>query len=220
MQTDDQTIDIYDQYISFLKSKQYNSKDKLEKYRIIPGHDGGTYSSSNVLLCTFKEHTLAHFYRYLSLKQKGDLIAYTFMSNQTEKGRLLIASYAGQIGGKVTSKKNKANKEFFYSPEWQKIFGDKNAGKRNLESGFLDKLNAKITKETPDLRSKVGKLGGKTVITKQKLDLNGMFSKDKHIQRKGNLVRSGIVINNVRIPYKKLSSDIIDHYIMYGNPFK
>lgn len=47
-----------------------------------------------------------------------------------------------------------------------------------------------------------------------------MFDKKKYIQRKGNLVRWGVVINNKRIPYKKLSSDFIDYYLHYGNPFK
>jgi hypothetical protein len=46
-----------------------------------------------------------------------------------------------------------------------------------------------------------------------------MFDKKIHIQRKGNLVRWGIVINNVRIPYEKLSSDFINYYIEYGNPY-
>jgi len=141
------------------------------------------------------------------------------MCNQTEQGRLLMASYARQIGGTVTSHKNKANKEFFYNVEWQKKFGNKDAGKRNVESGFLAKLNSKITKETPELRSQAGKRGGKAVIRKQKLNSSGMFDEKKRIQKKGNLVRWGIVINNVRLPYKKLSSDFIDYYVEYGNPF-
>lgn len=216
---DNQTFCIYDQYISYLKAEKKNPQDKLEKHRILPAHANGTYDSCNVVLCTFKQHTLAHLYRYLSLKQKGDLIAYTFMCNQTEKGRLLMAAYAGRIGGTATNKKNKANKKFFYSVEWQEKFGDKSAGKRNVKSGFLAQLNAKITAQTPELRSKVGKLGGKAVIRKQKLNSTGMFDKKKHIQRKGNLVRWGIVINNVRIPYEKISSDFINYYIEYGNPY-
>lgn len=214
-----QTPLIYNQYISYLQAKTRNPQDKLEKHRIIPRHANGTYESWNVVLCTFKEHTLAHFYRYLSFGEKGDLIAYIFMCNQTEQGRLLMASYAGQIGGKATNKKNKANKTFFYSAEWQEKFGDKQAGRRNLESGFLAELNAKITEQTPELRKKAGKLGGKAVIRKQKLNSTGMFDTKKRIQRKGNLVRWGIIINNVRVLYENLSSDFIDYYIEYGNPF-
>jgi hypothetical protein len=155
----------------------------------------------------------------LSFKQKGDLIAYTFMCSQTEKGRLLMASYAGQIGGKVTNEKNKVNKAFFYSVLWQKEFGDKNAGKRNLKSGSLFKLNDRLTKQTPEIRKKAGKLGGKAVTKKHRLNKTGMFDQKSCIQRKGNLVRWGIVIRGVRIPYEKLSSDFINYYIEYGNPF-
>lgn len=131
-----QTSTVYYQYIAYLKVRQISLQDKLEKHRIIPGHENGSYKDpSNVLLVTFKEHTLAHFYRYLSFKQKGDLIAYRFMCNQTEQARLLMASYAD--GGTVTNRKNQANEAFFYSAEWQKNFGDKNGGKRNVKSGFL-----------------------------------------------------------------------------------
>lgn len=152
-------MDIYNQYISYLKIRPQDPKAKLEKHRIVPKHDNGTYNSKNVIHITFREHTLAHFYRYLSYQQKGDLIAYKFMCCQSEEGRLLMASYAGKIGGTKTNKKNKANKTNFYSSEWQKTFGDKNAGKRNVETGFLAKLNTKITAETPELRAKAGKLG-------------------------------------------------------------
>jgi len=100
-----------------------------------------------------------------------------------------------------------------------KNFGDKNAGRRNTESGFLAELNCKISKERPTLRSETGKLGAKVTIRKQRINLTGMFSKKTQIQRKGNLVRWEIMIKNVRVPYKKLSSDFIDYYLEYGNPF-
>ena len=121
--------------------------------------------------------------------------------------------------GTATNKKNKANKAFFYDAQWQKNFGDKNAGRRNTESGFLTELNCKISKERPTLRSEAGKLGAKVTIRKQRINLTGMFSKKTQIQRKGNLVRWGIMIKNVRVPYKKLSSDFIDYYLEYENPF-
>ena len=46
-----------------------------------------------------------------------------------------------------------------------------------------------------------------------------MFDLKKSIQKKGNLVRWGVIINNIRVPYEKLSSDFIDYYIEYGNLF-
>ncbi len=117
-----QTELIYTQYISYLQTKIYNLNEKLEKHRIIPGHRNGKYEPSNVIMLTFEDHTLAYFYRYLTYKHKGDLIAFRFMRNQTKEGRLLLASYAGKIAGIVTNQKNKLNKKFFYNSEWQKKF--------------------------------------------------------------------------------------------------
>ena len=36
------------------------SKTGLYKHRIIPGHMGGTYDPSNVVLLTVKQHAAAH----------------------------------------------------------------------------------------------------------------------------------------------------------------
>lgn len=206
---------IYHQYITYLKSRPVQQGVRLEKHRILPGCAGGTYTSSNVVYISYREHILAHFYRYLSFHHKGDLLAYRFMSNQTQEARILKASY----GDKVSYEKNKASRKRAFTAEWQKKFGDKNGGKRNVESGFLSKLNAKITSENPELRVKAGKLGGKAVTDKHKADETGMFHKKKYIQKKGNLVRWGVFINNRRVLYKNLSSDFIDYYIEYGNPF-
>jgi hypothetical protein len=49
------------------------------------------------------------------------------MSQQTEEARRLMAVYAGQIGGAVSSKKNEQNKKGFFDASWQKEFGFKDA---------------------------------------------------------------------------------------------
>jgi hypothetical protein len=56
---------IYDQFIHTLKSTIRNlGKQKgLEKHPILPIHDGGLKSGETVL-CTPKNHTLAHYYRF------------------------------------------------------------------------------------------------------------------------------------------------------------
>ncbi len=97
---------------------------------------------------------------------------------------------------------------------------DRNGGQRNLRNNSLTKLNKKITEENPELRSKAGKIGGKAVTAKHKASSTSMFNKDTRIQRKGNLVRWGVLINNIRVSYKKLSSDFINYYIEYGKLFK
>ena len=153
-----QTKSIYTQYISYLKTKLYHRNEKLEKHRIILGHSNGKYEFSNIIMITFEDHTLAHFYRYLTYKHEGDLIAFRFMRNQTKEGRLLVASYAGKIGGTVTNRKNKLNKSFFYNSEWQQKFGDKNGGKRNIRNNFLAKLNEKLLKKTQSYDRELEKL--------------------------------------------------------------
>lgn len=113
------------QYIAYLKLKYQlcdqlalEKDTRLEKHRIVPAHQGGTYSSENVIHITFEEHTLAHYYRYLEFRQSGDRVAFTFMRNQTADGRLQLARLAGSIGGKKTNKNRKTQKFFFHDPEW------------------------------------------------------------------------------------------------------
>ena len=54
-----------------------------------------------MVLCSFEDHRLAHFYRYLAYEEKGDLIAKRrqLRSGQDEEARYTLASYAGKIGG-------------------------------------------------------------------------------------------------------------------------
>jgi hypothetical protein len=66
-----QKIFIYEQFITYLKKAEtfLNRKDKnLEKHHIIPLHDGGK-KDGETILCTSKQHTLAHYYRYLTYGQ-------------------------------------------------------------------------------------------------------------------------------------------------------
>lgn len=83
---------------------------------------------------------------------------------------------------------------------------------------MLKKLNCQISKEKPELISKAGKLGVAARIRKQKRSLSGLFDAKKRIQRKVNLVRWTVVINNVRISYKKLSSEFVNYFVEYGLP--
>jgi hypothetical protein len=211
-----QISNIYNQFIEYLRIKQYTKETKLEKHRILPQHAGGTYEVNNVVLCCFEDHRLAHFYRYLAYEEKGDLIAWQLMSGQTEEARLTLASYAGKIGGKASSEKNKAELNLFYSKEWQLLHGYKGAGQRNVQSGHLVKLNDEISKNRPEHRSEAGKLGAKARIAKQQTEKTALFDRTHIIQKKGNLVRWGITIDGIRVPFEKLSSDFVDYHLMYG----
>ena len=71
-------LNIYEQFIKYLKveEKTLNLKNKnLEKHHVLPLHSGGL-KHREIVMCTSKNHTLAHYYRYLVYKEKGDLIAF------------------------------------------------------------------------------------------------------------------------------------------------
>nr|YP_009184806.1 putative HNH homing endonuclease [Jenufa perforata]ALO62924.1 putative HNH homing endonuclease [Jenufa perforata] len=210
--------DIYMQYIEYLKLKQgtYIKKEQLYRHRILPGHEGGTYNEENVLLITYKEHTLAHYYRFLAYSKLADLKAFILMKGQKEKHIREMTSFIGKLGGKARSKQMKAAKEYFYNVQWQKDFGFKGRGKINVETGHLKRLNDYITENTPQLRSRAGKLGAQACIKKQREEKTNIFDPKVLMQKKGNLKRWGIKINGKRIPYENLSEDFIEYHIYYG----
>ena len=75
---------IYEQFIEYLKREEtkLNKNDfNLEKHHILPLHDGGC-KTGPIIICTINNHTLAHYYRYLAYKQKGDFVAFSMRWNQ------------------------------------------------------------------------------------------------------------------------------------------
>ena len=122
----------YTQYIEYLKSVVHPEGTKLYKHRILPRHDGGDYTESNVIVCTYKQHRLAQLLRFYVYKQAGDSIAYRFMKGQTEEAKLDMARFAGSRGGPAASKAHKEKATLFYSPEWQMLHGDRKGGQRNV----------------------------------------------------------------------------------------
>lgn len=103
--------DIYQQFIEHLKnlekqllvdfSKEVKKSDfqlknafnlqkscelNLEKHHIIPFHNGGL-KNGPVVFCPPNNHVLAHYYRYLAYKQKGDFVAFTMRQKQKISSR-------------------------------------------------------------------------------------------------------------------------------------
>ena len=210
---------IYDQYIDYLCSEQVNrpKSAKLQTHRILPGHAGGTYDNpTNLIKVTYNEHRLAHFYRFLQYRENGDKAAYLFMSNQTEEAKLAVARLAGKLGGIKKASRGKEAGTQFFDPVWQKKHGYKDGGRRNVLSGSLAKVNADITRNNPHQRSAAGKKGGKAVADAQRKDQKGLFDPKAPLQKTGNLMRWGIKIDGIRVPFKKLSSDFVDYHILFG----
>ena len=135
-------ITIYEQFIEYLKKeeKTLNLKDNnLEKHHIKPLHNRGL-PDGEVVICSAKNHTLAHYYRYLTFKQVGDSVAFKMRWNQTIgiKERALLGV-----------EKHKKSKKLFWDPEWQSIQGKKGgkiSGQKNAllyRQGYIMKWTIK-----------------------------------------------------------------------------
>ena len=69
---------IYEQFIQYLKEEEKNlnlNDNDLENHHIKPLHDGGK-KDGDIVICSSKNHTLAHYYRYLAFRQMGDYVAF------------------------------------------------------------------------------------------------------------------------------------------------
>ena len=148
----DKKIVIYEQFIEYLKKEEKNldlNNKNLEKHHILPLHDGGL-KNGPILICTTKNHTLAHYYRFLSYGQLGDSVAYTMRNN------LNMSTQERSLLGIKKMKKDKIN---FFNPNWQSVQGSKKKKvkktKKQIEScqktGFNNKkylLKIVLTKIT------------------------------------------------------------------------
>jgi hypothetical protein len=100
----------------------------LEKHRILPGHQGGTYVESNVVLVTFPEHVMAHYLQALQYGDSKDQSTLNLMlSNSNDERRREIAKLAGHVGGKRAQELNKQQNKGWYNSETQRKLGMKGA---------------------------------------------------------------------------------------------
>ncbi len=133
---------IHDQFLEYLKKEEKSLDQKkdsdLEKHHIIPLHDGGT-KYGQTILCTAKNHTLAHYYRFLIYKKRGDFVAFRMRWDQKigKRDRALLA---------VT--KNKSLKQLFWSSEWQRQQGKKGGligGSKNTKAQLAARQKVGLT---------------------------------------------------------------------------
>lgn len=61
----------------------------LHKHRIVPGHVGGTYEPSNVVVLTIPEHAEAHHKLWEEHGRWQDKVAWLMLSGRTEEGEAL-----------------------------------------------------------------------------------------------------------------------------------
>lgn len=205
-------MDIYDDFISYLQSIEPYVTGYTHKHRIIPGHEGGLYEEGNVVKCTFEHHLLAHYYRWLSTRNKNDKLAWYLMKGCIdEETSREMASYYGKLGGRKTNQIHKERGTNFYSSDSQR----NNSLRRSKEDKqtWMNELNQKLTFEQ---RSNAGKVGAQKTLQYQRETKTGFFNPKATLQKLANLKRWGIKIDGVRVPFKRLSSDFIDYHINKG----
>jgi len=85
----------------------------LERHRILPGHQGGTYEESNCAYLTHREHIIAHWLLWKINRLDGDWVSWRNM-----KGLKGYSSFLGKSHSEETKEKiAKANKGRKHSSE-------------------------------------------------------------------------------------------------------
>jgi len=205
-------MDIYDAFIAHLRDLEVSLEGYYEKHRITPGHEGGVYCEGNVVKCSFENHKLAHYYRWLARGAEKDRYAWRKMMGwKDEDARREMCSYAGTIGGRKTNEIHRERGTNFYDSDWQRAQSLKRPVEEKRE--WMLELNGMLTNEQ---RSAAGHFGGVSCTNTQKETQTGFFDPKAKVQRRGNLKRWGIKIDGISIPYYRLSSDFIDYQINIG----
>lgn len=231
-------LDIYQQFIKSCLEKRYSKKTKLYKHRIIPGFEQGTYTPSNILWCSYKDHCLAHFYRFLSYRKKEDLLAWKLMTNQSEQKFCL----AGQLGGVAVQKIQKEKQSHFYNPDsniqkfanfkrWGIVIENKRFEYTQLNIIFIKFykayfLNSKIQKFTiqdykqicglqiPQIFQNKGQKLYKKICFNLEQQKN-LVNNPTYKARLAAFHRHGIKIENKRVAFKELPPCFVNYHKKY-----
>lgn len=187
---EDKILNIYEQFITYLQEQEtkLNLKEKyleknsnLEKHHILPFHAGGL-KDGPIVICTAKNHTLAHYYRFLIYKELGDYVAYKMRLKQK-----LGASERGLLAGKT----NKKLKNTFWNSKWQ----SKQVQKGGYKGGAKNTLNQmkarKIVGNTygfglnTDKHKKARQMGGLKNSIKQQMarSKSGKLKQSLHLKK-------------------------------------
>lgn len=205
-------MDIYEAFIEYLQTIEPSLIGYSEKHRIIPGHCGGQYEDSNVVRCSFENHKLAHFYRWLAKSSEKDRYAWVKMSGlKDEEARREMASCAGILGGRKTNQIHKERGTNFYSSETQRELSLRRS--KEDKQFWINQLNQQLTFEQ---RSRAGKAGAEKTIQIQRETKTSFFNPKAILQKLANLKRWGIKIDGIRVPFESLSEDFVNYQINEG----
>lgn len=132
LDTNDTCPNIYDAFIRAIKSKEYPAEVPLECHHIQPKHAGGGEEKENKVLLSLEDHMLAHCYRFMVFREKGDKLAWLLRQKQTSEARKLMQE--------LIIATNKERKNLFWNNEWQRKQGLKGGslgGSVNSPAQFL-----------------------------------------------------------------------------------
>jgi hypothetical protein len=226
---------IYEDFIIYLQEKESSLVGYTEKHRIVPGHSGGKYSNENVVVVSFPDHCLAHFYRYLAYGNSIDLYAYHKMTADTESVRISRAKAGGDAARNLKVgcfKDYKCREETLIIPGksayYNKEIQSSNGKKRKeqlIEEGFF-------STEKQTIRGKKGaevnRLNGTGAFDPKNLEKArkkqkemGLGVHNKIFQKSMALRRWGVILDGYRLFYDLegrtyLSETFVEYHINYG----
>ena len=102
---------LYEAYISYLRTRvlEKNFTQQLELHHVKPLHSTkikrGSLEDKNEekLTVTYKEHFLCHYYRYLALREKGDLMFLQLRASVDVDKAALCRQLGGSTAGKLNT---------------------------------------------------------------------------------------------------------------------
>lgn len=226
---------IYEQFISYLKEKEKNISGYIEKHRIIPGHSGRKYVDNNIVLVSFPEHCLAHFYRYLVYGNSIDLYAYHKMIGDTVEARISRSKSGGEASRNIIAgcfKDYKCREETLIKPQrsayYNKEIQSSNGKKRKkqlIEEGFFSSEKQIVRgKKGVEVNRKngTGAFDPKNLEKARKKQKEmGTGVHNKLFQKSMAFRRWGAVLDGKRLFYDldmrtTLSETFADYHLNYG----
>jgi hypothetical protein len=205
---------------STFKARKTGKLFYLEKHRILPGHQNGDYKENNIVLLTFHEHIMAHYFRYLQYEDVSDLKAVYLMLNASNPQiRTEMARLAGKTGGKASQKLAKEKKLDWFNSDTQSKLGLKGAAAaKEKKVGAYDPKNLKkankahreLYETNEQFREKMLQ-NLSTGIETQRREKKGLFAPGANRIR--NALRWGIKMNGVyyEAPYNSVKDSGVQY---------
>lgn len=143
------------------KGRTKQRRDGLHAHRILPGHEGGTYSSDNIAYLTRQEHRIVHKIRYRLYGFKGDKIAAAWLSGKLSDDEVEKLKLEGaKRGGQIAAAKHKQLKIGLFGLTSERKSEIGKIGGNDPKSGF----------HNPEVQQRNSRKGNSALAEKRKAD--------------------------------------------------